>query len=58
MKFHLRVGRTLGTLRNHDDDGNGNIKKTIGLISKTTTLYVHHAILHISLLSLHNYDVK
>ena len=31
------------TLRNYDGDGNGNIKKVIGLISKTTTLHVHHA---------------
>ena len=42
------------TLRNYDGDGNGNIKKVIGLISKTTiTLF-----LYISLQSLHNYDVK
>ena len=27
-------------------------------IGKTTTLNVHHAFLYISLLSLHNYDVK
>ena len=27
-------------------------------MSKTTTLHVHHAFLYISLLSLHNYDVK
>ena len=27
-------------------------------MSKTTTLQVHHAFLYISLLSLHNYDVK
>ena len=33
-------------------------QKTIGLMSKTTTLHVHHAFLYISLLSLHNYDVK
>ena len=31
------------TLRNYDGDGNGNIKKVIGLMSKTTTLHVHHA---------------
>ena len=30
----------------------------IGLMSKTTTLHVHHAFLYISLPSLHNYDVK
>ena len=29
--------------------------KTIGLMSKTTTLHVHHAFLYISLPSLHNY---
>ena len=27
-------------------------------MAKTTTLHVHHAILYISLLSLHDYDVK
>ena len=48
----------IGTLRNYDGDGNENVKKTIGLISKTTTLHVHHAFLYISLSSLHNYDVK
>ena len=33
--------------------------KTIGLISKTTTLHVHHALLYISLPFLHDdYDVK
>ena len=34
---------TLGTLRSNDEDGNESVKKTIGLISKTTTLHVHHA---------------
>ena len=48
----------LGTLRNYDGDGKENVKKGIGLIRKTTTLHVHHAFLYISLLSLHNYDVK
>ena len=33
-------------------------QKTIGLMSKTTTLHVHHAFLYISLPSLHNCDVK
>ena len=33
----------LGTLRSNDADGNENVKKTIGFISKTTTLHVHHA---------------
>ena len=31
------------TLRNYDGDGNGNVKKVIGFMSKTTTLHVHHA---------------
>ena len=37
--------KILGTLRSNDADGNKNVKKkkTIGLISKTTTLHVHHA---------------
>ena len=35
--------------RSKDADGNENVKKTIGLISKTTTLHVHHAFLYISL---------
>ena len=38
--------------------GNENVKKKIGLISKTTTLHVHHAFLYISFLFLHDYDVK
>ena len=49
---------TLGTLRSDDGDGSGNATKAIGLISKTTILHVHHAFLYISLLSLHDYDVK
>ena len=31
------------TLRSNDADGGKNVKKTIGLIRKTTTLHVHHA---------------
>ena len=49
---------SLGSLSNDDGDGNENGKKAIGLISKTTTLHVHHAFLYISLPSLHDYDVK
>ena len=49
---------TKGTLRNSDGDGNGNVKKAIGLMSKTTTLHVHHAFLYISLQPLQNYGVK
>ena len=50
--------KQLGTLRSDDGDGKGNAAKTIGLISKTTILHVHHAFLYISLPSLHDYDVK
>ena len=50
--------QTVGTLRNYDGVGNGNVKKAIGLMSKITTLHVRHAYLYISLQSLHNYDVK
>ena len=45
----------LGTLRSDNGDGNGNATKAIGLISKTT---IFHAVLYISLSSLHDYDVK
>ena len=34
----------LGNLRNHNGDGEANVKKAIGLMSKTTTLHVYHAI--------------
>ena len=49
----------LGSESNDDSngDGNENSKKAIGLISKTTTLHVHHACLYITLPSLHHYDV-
>ena len=40
--------RILGTLRFNDADDNENVKKTIGLISKTTTLHVHRPFLYIS----------
>jgi len=48
----------LGTLRSDDGDGNEDVKKAIDLISKTTILHVHHAILYIFLPSLHDYDLK
>ena len=35
--------RIPGSLRNHNADGNGDVKEAIGLITKRTTLYVHHA---------------
>ena len=46
------------TLRSDDGDGNDEVKKAIGLITKTTILHVHHAFFYISLPSLHDYDVK
>ena len=48
----------IGTLRSNDADGNENVKKTISLISKTTTSHEHHAFLYISFPFLHDYDVK
>ena len=51
--MYEKVGRLVLSLRiaslsNDDGDSNGNGKKAIGLISKTTTLHVHHAVLYIS----------
>ena len=51
-------GQTIGTLRNYDGDGKENVKKAIGLMSKKTTTHGNRSFLYISLLSLHNYDVK
>ena len=41
-----------------NDDGNENVKKTIGLLSKTSSLHLDHTFLCISLPLLHDYDVK
>ena len=49
---------SLGTLRNYEGDGSGNVKKAISFMSKTTTLHVHYAFLYIFLPSLHNCSVK
>ena len=51
---------TLGTLRYDDGDGDGdeNVKKAIGLISKKTILHVHRSFLYITLPSLYDYYVK
>ena len=56
--YELARKEIIGSLSNDDADGNKNGKKAIGLISKTTTLHVHHAFLYISLPSLHDYNVK
>ena len=39
----------IGTLRSNDSTATRKSKKTIGFISKTKTLHVHHAFLYISL---------
>ena len=61
MKFDRLVGglvRVVGTLRSNNADGDENVKKTIGFISKTIALHVHHTFLYISFPFLHDYDVK
>ena len=57
-KGSLRTRRELGTLRSNDADGDEIVKNTIGFISKTTALHVHHTFLYISFPFLHDYDVK
>ena len=52
--FDALTEGSLGSFSNDDGDG----KKAIGLLSKTTALHVHHAFLYISLPSLRDYDVK
>ena len=49
---------SVGSFSNDDGDGNENVKEAVGLLSKTTSLHVHHAFLYISLPLLHDYDVK
>ena len=41
-----------------DGDGNENMKNAVGLLSKTTSVHMHHAFLYISLLLLHDYNLK
>ena len=43
---------------NDNGDGKENVKTALGLLSKTTSLHVHHAFLYMSLSLLHNHDVK
>ena len=49
---------SVGGFSNDDGDGNDNVKKAIGLLSKTTSLNVHHAFLYVSLPLLYDFDVK
>ena len=58
LLYRVPDWQIIGTLRSNDADGNENVKKTIGLISKTTTSHVHHTFLYISFPFLHDYDVK
>ena len=46
-----------GSLSTHNADGNGDIKEAIGLITKRTTLHVHHAFLYISRCSITTWNV-
>ena len=55
----LRAVETiLGTLKSNNADDNENVKKTIGLINKTTISHVRHTFLYISLPFLHDCEVK
>ena len=58
LSFWPVLPKKIGSFSNDDGDGNEDVKKTIGLLSKTTNLHVHHAFLYISLPSLDDYDVK
>ena len=49
---------SVGSFSNDGGGGNENVKKAIGLLSKTTSLHVHDAFLYISLPLLYDYDVK
>ena len=52
------ASQLLGTLRSNDADGNENVEKTIGLISKTTNSHVHQTFLYFSFPFLHDYGMK
>ena len=55
QKVNIMVSSQIRDFKIQWRDHNENVK---GLISETTPLHVHHAFLYISLLSLHDYDVK
>ena len=57
--FLLGLFYLLGRFSIDDGDGSENFQKINSrFITKITTLHVHHAFYYISLLSLHDYDVK
>ena len=45
-------------ISNDNGISNENFKKVIGLLRKTTNLHIHHSFSYISLLSLHDNDMK
>ena len=48
LKLSVRE-MSVGSFSNDDGNGNENVKKAIGLLSKTTSLHLHHDFLYISL---------
>ena len=48
----------IGSFSNDDRNGNENVEKVIGLISKTTTLHVQHPFFVHFFAITHYYDVK
>ena len=58
VREHTNTYEYMGSFSNDYGDGKENAKKTIALLSKTSSLYVHHAFLCISLPLRHDYDVK
>ena len=53
-----KIALSLGSFSNNDSDGNKNVKTTIVLLSKKTSLHMHHAFLYISLPLRYDYDMK
>ena len=52
--FGHSLPQLVGNLSNH----NGDVKKTTGLITRTSTLLMHHAFFYITWSSLHDYSMK
>ena len=58
LSYKPNLVRAREDRRELSKDGNANGKKAMGLLSKTTTLHLHHAFLYISLSLLHDHRVK
>ena len=58
MDFKIQRRDRNGYLKKDKTKKQTNRTKTTGLISKTTTLHVHHTFLYNSSPFLHDYDVK